>query len=118
MAVRCPYCQHSIELRGAHPGRFTPKCPGCQHRFVLVVPEDADMPPLVGEMPAGQTAHGTVAGAPHVVPSATPSPTVVSSRHGSVAGATHAPQDVQATRVTATVAPPPSNPTASPPRAP
>jgi serine/threonine protein kinase len=29
---------------------------------MLVIPEDPSIPPLVGEMPAGQTAHGTVAG--------------------------------------------------------
>src|SRR4051812_39934567 len=68
MAVRCPYCQHQMELKGAHAGRFTPKCPAWRHRFVLLVPEDADMPPLVGEMPAlhpGSIAHESLAGASH-----------------------------------------------------
>src|SRR5688572_18564577 len=67
MSVRCPYCQHQMELKGAHAGRFTPKCPACKHRFVLLIPEDTSMPPLVGEMPAAQAgaSQGSMAGASH-----------------------------------------------------
>src|SRR5687768_15731999 len=61
MSVRCPYCHFLLELKGAHAGRFTPKCPQCQHRFMLVIAEDANIPPLVGEMPAAS--QGSVAGA-------------------------------------------------------
>src|SRR3954465_9034133 len=63
--VRCPYCQHAMELKGAHPGKFTPKCPACKHRFMLLVPEDASIPPLVGEMPGQGPSGEAVAGESH-----------------------------------------------------
>jgi serine/threonine protein kinase len=63
MAVRCPYCHFSIELKGAHAGKFSPKCPACQRRFMLMISEDASIPPLVGELPADAPSHGSLAGA-------------------------------------------------------
>ncbi|MCZ6836579.1 MAG: protein kinase [Planctomycetota bacterium] len=39
MAVYCPYCQFEMEVKGARPGRFKPKCPQCSKPFSMVVPE-------------------------------------------------------------------------------
>ncbi len=50
MAIRCPYCQHGMEVRGAKPGRFTPSCPKCQLRFVLTIPAQAGAAPVVAEL--------------------------------------------------------------------
>src|SRR5687768_5287227 len=103
MAVRCPYCHHSIELRGAHPGKFTPKCPQCHHRFILVIPEDASIPPLVGEMPDNHPNLGSIIGDTAV---------------GVTQNATqHATQPATHAAATAT-APPPASATIPPPAAP
>jgi eukaryotic-like serine/threonine-protein kinase len=35
--VECPYCRHPIKVTGVKEGRYSPKCPGCGHSFVLSV---------------------------------------------------------------------------------
>ena len=52
MAVQCPYCAHSLALKGVKPGKYTTNCPKCQRKFVLAIPADADLPPLVKPLPA------------------------------------------------------------------
>ncbi len=52
MAVQCPYCEHSLALKGVKPGKYTTKCPKCDRKFVLAIPADADLPPLVKPLPA------------------------------------------------------------------
>src|SRR4051794_10509420 len=42
MAVVCPHCQHSAQVKSAKPGRFTPKCPKCFKPFVVIVPNDPE----------------------------------------------------------------------------
>src|SRR5262245_18282883 len=37
MAVHCPYCQHSMNVKSARPGRFNPKCSKCGRVFLLTV---------------------------------------------------------------------------------
>jgi tRNA A-37 threonylcarbamoyl transferase component Bud32 len=44
-SVRCPYCQYVLELKGAKPGKFQPKCPGCRKRFVLAISSDPKKKP-------------------------------------------------------------------------
>jgi len=68
MSVRCPHCGNLMELKGQRPGRFTPRCPQCARKFILVVPEgdrplrammpDADLQPAAS---ASNAAVGTVA---------------------------------------------------------
>jgi serine/threonine protein kinase len=54
-----------MALKGAHPGRFTPKCPACQGRFLLVIPADANAAPTAEAIqvakPAALTAAATQA---------------------------------------------------------
>jgi serine/threonine protein kinase len=47
MAVQCPYCKHAVELKGAKPGKFTAKCPRCERKYLLAIPEDPAQPPVV-----------------------------------------------------------------------
>lgn len=47
MAIRCPYCSFSIELKGVRPGHFHPKCPKCHEKFSLVIHTDPTMQPTV-----------------------------------------------------------------------
>jgi eukaryotic-like serine/threonine-protein kinase len=42
--IQCPHCRHQIEVKGARPGRFTPKCTKCGQRFMLVIPEGGGDP--------------------------------------------------------------------------
>jgi eukaryotic-like serine/threonine-protein kinase len=42
VAIRCPYCDFSIAIKNAKPGRFIPKCPKCAQSFTLTVPADPD----------------------------------------------------------------------------
>lgn len=47
MAIQCPYCSFSIELKGVRPGHFHPKCPKCHEKFNLVIHPDPAMQPTV-----------------------------------------------------------------------
>src|SRR5688500_15726118 len=38
---------HLMEVKGAKPGRFTPRCASCKRKFALVVPDDASAAPTV-----------------------------------------------------------------------
>jgi eukaryotic-like serine/threonine-protein kinase len=42
MSVSCPYCNGLLNPKGLKPGQFKPKCPKCQHQFLLVVPESPE----------------------------------------------------------------------------
>ncbi|MCE9592020.1 MAG: protein kinase [Planctomycetes bacterium] len=42
MSIRCPYCRFNLVIKGAKPGRFTPKCTSCDKRFLLTVTDDAE----------------------------------------------------------------------------
>lgn len=46
-AIRCPYCQHLLELKGAKPGRFGPKCSQCHCKFLLIIPDEPNEPVIV-----------------------------------------------------------------------
>ncbi|MBA4190260.1 MAG: hypothetical protein C0467_19925, partial [Planctomycetaceae bacterium] len=50
MVIVCPYCSHRLNLKAAKPGRFRPKCPGCDKPFLLIVPEDPAAPPEAREI--------------------------------------------------------------------
>lgn len=41
MGLACPYCQHGLALKEAKPGKYKPKCPKCERRFLLTVASDA-----------------------------------------------------------------------------
>lgn len=57
MSVLCPYCSLNIELKGARPGRFTPKCPRCREKFVLLIPpEGVDHARAISLADASETA--------------------------------------------------------------
>lgn len=47
MAIRCPYCDHQMELAGIKPGRFQPRCTNCREKFELQISPDATIAPRV-----------------------------------------------------------------------
>ena len=47
MAIECPYCRHSLGMKDPKPGRFSPKCPKCEKKFMLVVPSEPGAVPVV-----------------------------------------------------------------------
>ncbi len=47
MAVACPYCQFTMSLKGAKPGRYTPACQQCKKKFLIIVTPDAPEIPTV-----------------------------------------------------------------------
>lgn len=49
MAIRCPYCMFEMELKGARPGRFIPRCAACGEKFSLLIPENQKVSPTVGK---------------------------------------------------------------------
>jgi hypothetical protein len=51
MAFPCPHCSHSLKLKTAKPGRYTPKCPQCGRQFQVLIPEEPDRPPVVRPLP-------------------------------------------------------------------
>lgn len=51
MAIQCPYCMHLMEVKGAKPGRFTPRCSACNRKFMLAVSENAQAAPTVAALP-------------------------------------------------------------------
>ncbi|MBI1900879.1 MAG: serine/threonine protein kinase [Planctomycetia bacterium] len=57
MPLCCPYCQQSITLKGARPGRYTPRCAKCGEKFLLVVP-DGGADPTAAKLPASAGASG------------------------------------------------------------
>jgi serine/threonine protein kinase len=95
-----------MELRGAHAGKFTPKCPQCKHRFMLLVPEDPNIPPLVGEMPGQRPSAEAVAGESHAGLTAVGVNAISATALPAASSASAKPQAAVArTNVNATVAP-------------
>jgi serine/threonine protein kinase len=56
VAIACPYCDHRIQLRGAKPGRFRPKCPRCDQAFALLVPKEPGAAFEIHPIPEGAAA--------------------------------------------------------------
>jgi membrane protein implicated in regulation of membrane protease activity len=48
--IQCPYCQNTLSLKEAKPGRYTPRCPKCREPFQLDVPEDPDQAPVASKV--------------------------------------------------------------------
>jgi serine/threonine protein kinase len=76
--LSCPYCQQSITLKGARPGRYTPRCARCGEKFLLVVPEGGAGPTAAklagaGSAGAAETVAPSGAGG-KTVAAASPSP--------------------------------------------
>ena len=63
MAIRCPYCMFEMELKGARPGRFTPRCAGCGEKFSLLIPENPKVSPTVSRPDEVLESFATVASA-------------------------------------------------------
>jgi serine/threonine protein kinase len=63
VAIVCPHCQHSMSVKGAKPGRYTPKCSRCKQPFLIVVPEDPARPVTAAPLPK-KAADKTAAVAP------------------------------------------------------
>ncbi|MFT3789262.1 MAG: protein kinase [Tepidisphaeraceae bacterium] len=76
MAIRCPYCEHVIELAGVRPGKFHPRCPQCKGKFSLRVFDDPHIAPQVGvEEKSGSDATWTGRTTAHSIdPGATKAP--------------------------------------------
>ena len=51
MAIRCPNCNHSIELARPIPGHYRPACPTCHVKFDLLISNDANEAPRVSKLP-------------------------------------------------------------------
>ncbi len=54
MAIHCPYCQQTMELKGAHPGHYSPKCTACHGKFSLHIPDGENAAPFVKAIPGGE----------------------------------------------------------------
>ncbi len=52
MALKCPNCQHGLAIKDLKPGRFTPLCPKCKQRFLLIVSGQPGATPQVARLPA------------------------------------------------------------------
>lgn len=110
MSVTCPYCGLNIELKGAKPGRFNPRCPRCHEKFVLVIPQEPDAQPeviamgtpdrtaIVPGMTAADTASGRSAIGATVAPPATQPPPAASQPTVAPATPTAAPTSQPAAR--------------------
>ncbi|MCC6422394.1 MAG: serine/threonine protein kinase [Phycisphaerales bacterium] len=90
MSIQCPYCRFTMELKGAHAGRYKPKCAKCGKMFRLAISEQGEMKVRVMEEGAVASAGGTTAGA-------TVAPAKVAQ--GSVSQATVAPAKVAPAKV-------------------
>lgn len=66
MSIHCPYCQHTVKVKGVKAGRFTPKCPQCKKAFVLMVVEKE------GKLRCGVKALAEKSKAPDPTPEAEP----------------------------------------------
>ncbi len=51
MPLHCPYCNHSMVVKDAKPGKYKPKCAKCGERFALTIPADATCEPVVEKLP-------------------------------------------------------------------
>ena len=71
MAIACPYCKHTLNLKAAKPGKYSPKCPQCSRGFQLVVPDDAAHAALVSPLEDPGVTTAPVAVAEPAEPSAT-----------------------------------------------
>ena len=47
MTIVCPYCEKRMNLKGAKPGQYKPKCSKCGRPFLLVVPADENAEPVI-----------------------------------------------------------------------
>jgi serine/threonine protein kinase len=91
MSIRCPHCQHEIQLQGARAGRFSPRCPQCKEKFALQVPEDVNAKPIVKKIEAAPVRASAMAtAAPNAKPQAakveTPAPVPSPTLQGRVGG--------------------------------
>jgi eukaryotic-like serine/threonine-protein kinase len=72
VAFRCPYCSFSITVKTTpKPGKFTPKCPKCQGKIALTIPDDTASAWLAEAIP-GEKPEKTISD--HTVPVPPPSP--------------------------------------------
>lgn len=87
MAIACPYCDCSIQLKEPKPGRYQPKCPKCAQKFKLTVSEDPSVEPLAA--PLAETNAGQ---AETIVPQTAPTATAAAPRRTSGEAPTLAPR--------------------------
>ena len=75
MELRCPYCAFVIVAKGVRAGNFSPRCPKCQKKFALFVPQGEGALPIVKAMKqpdAVRAADGSVTAAPGPAATAIP----------------------------------------------
>jgi len=82
VALKCPNCQNALAIKELKPGRFTPTCPKCKQRFLLIVSDEQGAEPQVARLPAANP--GTAAGQTHSPPSS--AATDVTMEHSEAAG--------------------------------
>src|SRR5207237_473870 len=70
VAIRCPYCQYQMELKGAKPGLFHPRCGACHEKFALVIPDDPAAPPATARLAGygAKSLEGARSSLPETVP--------------------------------------------------
>jgi serine/threonine protein kinase len=104
MAVVCPYCQRGANMQNPKPGQFTPKCPRCGRRFVLVVSKDPGQAPVVRPLEA--EAQGMTAKVQEQTPEETSSKRPTKPAHDPDPGATGAYETPGVQDPNVTTAPP------------
>ena len=84
MAIVCPICGGSIQLKEPKPGRYQPKCPKCGARFKLTISDDPAAAPIVEQTQAPPSSVEETAGAEGAVSAsatAKPAPPSSARRH-------------------------------------
>lgn len=119
MAIRCPNCGHSMNLKDSKPGKFKPKCPKCEQRFALTVPDDPLASPTAAKLEDPNAtlapAQKTVVANPKISATDATLPPAPLASSTSVLEQTMAPSAASATRhsLDATIAPTRSSATVS-----
>ena len=115
--IACPNCDFKIELTGARPGTFHPKCPRCHQKFELTVFGDENKPPMVRKVVAAAAnapsdgssvaarSQGSAPAGSRIVPPAATAPQRARGA-GSDASITAAPTSHSDTRSVAAAQPP------------
>ncbi len=76
MSIVCPHCRHGFVLKEPKAGRYKPKCPKCQQRFLLTIFADPSRPPATEPLPS-ETPEATLPPSP-VAPASPATKTSVS----------------------------------------
>lgn len=91
MAVVCPSCQKELGLKGAKPGRYSPKCPRCGAGLLLLVKEDGSVEVSVKAAPDVMTTRAPEAATMATAAASSGGASASSAHPTSVGAATESP---------------------------